>query len=168
MKKIWICLILIGCTGRPAYVIQPYSAPKVIVRSIEKEVGNLNDLESLEENELEGNMLYPDPTRGFIENRAYPFVPKVWVVTKGKMVILVGPEEGPPEFLNGEIREFKFDPGLYVLHIERWRLMPNGWEKMKRTEVIKLSVAQTEQQLGSVDYYSWRIIINKTGVNVCY
>lgn len=169
MKKIWICLILIfGCTGRPPYVVKPYSPPEVIVRNIEKEVGtNLDNLESLGiENEEENMMFFPDPTKGYIENKAYPFVPKVWIITKGEKVLLVGPEEEPPEFLDGEIREFRFSPGLYVLCIERWRLMPGGWKKIGRDKVVKLSVAQSEQQLSAVNHYGWWIVIHQNSIEI--
>lgn len=161
MKKIFLILLFcFGCASQP-FVIQD-SSPRIIVKDIQTG-------EEMKTREEFFEAVYPDPTKGYIENRAYPYIPKVWIIENKRKIILIGPREGVPQFWQGEIREFNFPPGRYILHIERWRRLPRvygGWKKQKKTEIVKLKVAQFEKQFSENDHYGWRIIINPTSTSV--
>lgn len=125
---------------------------------------------------FETSYVYPDLTKGYIENKAFPFAPKVFLVKSGQKIVLVGPETGSPEFNVNEIREFNLPPGEHFLHIERWQHLGayGGWKKIPKTEVIRVSVAQFDES-GNWNrwrnsHYGWSVIIydNRTVVRSGY
>lgn len=49
----------------------------------------------------------PDLTRGYIENQAFPYVPRVWMLFGDKKILLVGRTKvGRPMILDWQILEF--------------------------------------------------------------
>lgn len=168
MKKIivfWFFLVfcLVSCglfqkQQQPFVIGEP--SPRVVVVEIPGK--RIDPNQNLNQSEEYFSAVYPDVTKGYIENKTFPYYPKVWLVSDGKKIALVGPEQGPPTICEGEIREFNLPPGIHILHIERWQKLPSfygGWRRVGKTEIIKLGVAQFEPGRYQPSYYGWRIII---------
>ena len=158
---IFLLLVVIGCAWQPPPVLREPTTPRVIVKEIPTE---REPKEEKEEFFGTAPYLYPDITRGYIENKAYPYTPKVWVLVDGtERLLLIGPELGPPEVFIGEIREFNLPPGDHIFHIERWQYTPHygGWRKISKVEVVKLSIAQFSPRGRQywIDHYGWWLII---------
>lgn len=133
-------------------------APRVVVM----EISGKEKTADQNQEEKYFSAVYPDVTRGYIENKAFPYYPKVWLVKDGKKTTLIGPAEGPPQICDGEIGEFNLPPGLHILHIERWQKLPviyGGWRSVGKVEIVKLNVAQFAPGGYQPNYYGWRIII---------
>ncbi len=149
MKKIGLalmmtCLVMvIGCAYQEPVIIEEPTTLRVVFRDIPATPEREKKAEEEKEELFSYSQQYPDMTRGYIENRAFPYVPKVWLIKGRLKIVLVGPENGPPVFSTGQIREFNLPPGAHILHIERWQHLSyyGGWRKMKKVEVIKLNVA---------------------------
>ncbi len=123
---------------------------------------------------------YPDLTRGYIENRAFPYVPEVWVLAEeGKKIPLLNLAEKSPRIskginlppsdnvlYKGQIVECNLPPGENILHIYRWRYQAyyGGWQKLERVEIVKVSLAEFNSekwQSWSKGHYGWRIVIDQ-------
>ena len=127
MKKIgllglvigWLILVL-SCAYQEAMVIEEPTTPRVVI----KKVPAIKEAKEKKEEFFE-SAYYPDLTRGYIENQSFPLIPKVWLLAEGReKILLIGPEQGPPKFPLGGIKEFNFPPGDNILHIERWQFLP--------------------------------------------
>lgn len=167
----FLCILVACAYQRPPVVMDPQS-PRIVIKEVP--VGEPR-LKSEKEELFETSYVYPDLTRGYIENQAFPYVPKVFLIKDAQKIVLVGPETGPPEFNTKEIREFNLPPGKHVLHIERWQHSSayGGWKKISKVEVVKVSVAQFKSG-DWIDwkdnYYGWSITIydNHTAVSSGY
>jgi len=150
MKKIYLGLVMtwsiiaIGCAYQKPVIIEEPTTPRVVFREIPATPQGEKEAKEKKEELFSYSQQYPDMTRGYVENRAFPYVPKVWLIKGGQKIVLVGPEHGPPEFSTGQIREFNLPPGAHMLHIERWQHLSyyGGWRKMKKVEVVKVKVAR--------------------------
>jgi len=172
MVRILLCLMvfpwiaLCGCAHQEPVVIEEPVTPRVVIKEVPFKGQGKDRAGADKEEFFTSSYLYPDMTKGYIENKAFPYVPKVWLVKGGQKIVLVGPELGPPEFATGEIREFNLPPGTHILHIERWQHLPyyGGWKKLKRVEVIKVKVAQFPEKgswrYWADSYYGWFVIIH--------
>ncbi|MBU4031121.1 hypothetical protein KJ756_03120 [Patescibacteria group bacterium] len=162
MKSILVIFFL-GCFAACAYQSPPIIYESQNPRIVIKEIPTGEKAEQKEEF-FETSYVYPDLTRGCIENQAFPYIPKVFLIANGQRITLIGPETGPPEFNPNEIREFNLPPGEHFLHIERWQHFSayGGWKKIPKTEIIKVSVAQFKEgdlSRWATEYYGWRVIV---------
>lgn len=156
---IFFLVFITACACQAPSVIYESQNPRIVIKEIpagEK----MRERKQL----FETSYVYPDMTKGCIENQAFPFVPKVFLIKNGQKIVLVGPKTGSPEFNVNEIREFNLSPGEHFLHIERWQHLGayGGWRKIPKVEVIKVSVAQFKQggwSRWSAEYYGWSVII---------
>lgn len=153
-------VFLAACAYQAPPVIYESQNPRIVVKEIPA-----GKKAKQKEEFFETSYVYPDLTKGCIENQAFPFAPKVFLIKNGQKIILVGPEIGPPEFNVNEIREFNLPPGGHILHIERWQHLGTygGWKKIPKTEVVRVSVAQFSE-LGKWNrwrnnYYGWSVVI---------
>ena len=161
----WMFMIM-GCTYQEPVIIEEPIIPRVVIREVavgtEKKQGPQQEKEEL----FTSSHLYPDMTRGYIENKAFPYVPKVWLVKNSQKIVIVGPEMGPPEFATGQIREFNLPPGSHILHIERWEHLTyyGGWKKVNKVEVVRIDVARFPEKdswrCWADGYYGWFVIIH--------
>jgi len=114
----------------------------------------------------------PDLTLGCIENQAFPYVPRVWLLAGGQKILLVGETtEGPPQVLDWQIMEFSLPPGKRQIFIERWRYLPNqgGWEMVGTPEFREFQVAKPRRGWGDYNgsgyygnnHYDWQIVIRQ-------
>lgn len=114
----------------------------------------------------------PDLTKGYIENQAFPYVPRVWLIIGGEKVLLVGETiEGRPHVLDWQILEFSLPPGINQVIIERWRLLPNqgGWQMVGTPEFKQFHVAKPKRGWGDYNgsgylgnnHYDWQIVIRQ-------
>lgn len=145
------------CPQQQPFIIGA-SAPRVVVVEVPEKGADPNQRNE----EKYFSAVYPDVTKGYIENQAFPYYPKVWLIKDGKKIALIGPEKGPPLMCDGEIGEFNLPPGLHILHVERWQKLPavyGGWRSVGKVEIIKLNVAQFAPGGYQPSYYGWRIII---------
>jgi len=113
----------------------------------------------------------PNLTKGYIENQAFPYVPRVWLLAGGEKILLVGETiDGRPQVLDWQILEFSLPPGVNQVIIERWRFLPNqgGWQ-MLPPEFKEFQVAKPRRGWGDYNgsgywtdnHYDWRIIIHQ-------
>jgi len=160
-------LIIAGCSyQKPMVIVEPATSRVVI-----KEVPTSKEAESEKKEYFEGGHLYPDLTRGYVENDAFPYRPKVWLLAQGKKVLLIGPEKGPPNLSMGEIREFNLPPGKHILHIERWQYFAHyeGWEPIRKIEIVKLSIAQFRPgrwHYWRDSHYGWWLVVHPDSTTV--
>jgi hypothetical protein len=146
MKKIIILLLLLflaGCVCQPPMQIMVPRVKKVILGGIS----------------YSPNSFYPELTRGYIENQSWPYVSKVWLLSQGKKILLVGKKDGPPDNVRpGEINEFNFPPQKHLLLVERWRYLHyyGGWKKIGE-EKINLQIARSCRL--SEGHYGWYVVI---------
>lgn len=176
MKKIVICsfyfccliifsflLVLLSCAPKQkqSFVIGPPPQRTIIVPA--NSVSSSDDANSVEYRDA----IYPDPRWGCIENKAYPYRPKIWYIKQGSKIALVGPaqEHLPSEFLAGEIREFHFPFGTHVLHIERWYKFGGIWARVGKVDEAKLKIKQFVEWT-SEEQWGWKIVINQKNIVV--
>lgn len=140
--------------------------PRVII----KEVSIGNGVQTTTEVSQE-SFSRPNLTRGYIENQAFPYVPRVWLIKGGKKVLLAGQtKKGHPNVLYWQILEFDLPPGINQVIIERWRYTSPeiGWQ-MLPPEFKEFHVARPRRGWGdwcgsgywSDSHYDWRIIIRQ-------
>lgn len=106
-----IILFLLHCLGcaytrqEPAIIEEP-TTPRIVIKEapVASEGGEKTQKEEL----FTSTSRYPDLTQGYIENKAFPYVPKVWLLQRGQKIILSGPAQGPPQFNTGVIKEFNY------------------------------------------------------------
>jgi hypothetical protein len=162
--SLMICcwLVAFGCAFQGPIVIKEPTAPRVVVKEAPAEA---KKGEEKKEELFESSYLYPDLTRGYIENQAFPYLPKVWLLKEGQKIFLVGPEQGPPEISIEETREFNLPPGENVLYVERWQYFVHygGWRKVRQVEVVKVSVAEFRRhghwRYWMDSHYGWWLIV---------
>lgn len=111
----------------------------------------------------------PNLTKGCIENQAFPYVPRVWLLNGSKRVLLVGQtKKGPPQVLDFQILEFSLPPGLNQVFIERWRDLGGEWQ-MLPPEFLTFQVAKPRRGWGDYNgsgyydnnHYDWQIVIRQ-------
>jgi hypothetical protein len=156
---ICLALAIFGCAYQKPVNLEEPGTPRVVIKKAPAGEESKENKEEFFE-----SAYFPDLTRGCIENQSFPFTPKVWLLIERKKILLVGPEQGPPEFSLGGIREFNFPPGDNILHIERWQFLPyyGGWQKIRQVEVVKIPVAKFKPKRRSywIDrHYGWQVII---------
>ena len=165
MRKIGfllICLIMFfGCTYQKPMVLEVPTTPRIVIKEIPA-----GPKKEKKEEYCSASYLYPDPCQGYIENQAYPYLPKIWLLREGgPMILLIGPEKGPPEFSIKGIREFSLPPGEHAFRIERWQYFPHygGWKKIRQVEIVKIQIAQFPRtgywHYWANSHYGWWVII---------
>ena len=168
MQKIGLIAVIwltatFGCMYQKPIVIEEPTIPRIVVKEVP--TGPEEPEKKEKEEYFESSYLYPDLTRGYIENKAFPYMPKVWLLVQGKKILLIGPETGPPKISVGEIREFNLPPGKHIFHIERWQHFAHygGWSKVRKTEVVKISIAEFRRsgrgRYWIDSHYGWWLII---------
>ena len=144
-----------GCIHQAPPTIAIPQTPRVVI----KEVPAIKNQQTAEE-----SFSRPNLTRGYIENQAFPYVPRVWLIRGGKKILLVGQtEKGPPQVLDWQILEFDLPPDINHIIVERWRyLSPQiGWQ-MLPPESCKLQVAKPRRGgYWDNNQYDWQIIIRQ-------
>tara|TARA_B100000315_G_C14540233_1_gene570530 strand:+ start:558 stop:1121 length:564 start_codon:yes stop_codon:yes gene_type:complete len=161
-----VLVMILSCAYQEPIVIEEPRTPRVVFREIPAESEGQKEVKEEKEELFSYDQQYPDMTRGYIENKAFPYVPKVWLIKEGLKIVLVGPEVGPPKFATGEIREFNLPPGFHIFHIERWQHFSyyGGWQKAKKVEVVKVNVARFPEKgswRGWADgHYGWFVTIH--------
>ena len=110
-----------------------------------------------------------DLTKGCIENQAFPYIPRVWLLAGGKKILLIGQtKKGPPRVLDWQIFEFNLPAGLRQVIIERWRYVAGEWQ-MLPPEFKQFQVAKPRRGWGDYNgngyygnnHYDWQIIIRQ-------
>jgi hypothetical protein len=177
MKKLWIIAIfvfLFGCSfaAQEPLQLEETNSPRKVFK--EEALSQKKGSKTAEQYYSDDGYLQPDATRGYIENQAWPYVPKVWLLTPdGRKIILVGSETDPPRRVRpGGIYEFNFPPGRYVFLIQRWRFSRyyGGWDRVGPVERVEARIEIGHRKWGSNDYhegqYSWYIVVrsNRTYV----
>jgi len=148
-----LCLVvMVACAYQERAIIEEPTIPRVVIKEIPTDQGIKEEKEEYFESDL-----YPDLTKGYIENKAFPYVPEVWLLlAEGEKVpLIVGQAGEPPEFAKGERREYNLPPGRNFLHIYRWVYLPyyGGWQKLKKVEIAKVDVAKFPD---TEDWREWR------------
>jgi len=161
MKIFFVFLVSLfcGCIHQAPPTIAIPQTPRVLI------VDSKEKLPKIMKNEE--SFSRPNPTVGYIENQAFPCVPRVWLVRSGKKILLVGEEkEGPPvDVLDWQIFEFSLPPGENKIIVERWVLFLNhgGWQTISQEE-FDFEVAKPRRGWGGYwgnNHYDWRIIIRQ-------
>ena len=166
---VFVAIMLSGCFGSihqqsPTIVIP--NTPRVLIKDIptgEKVPIKMKNEESFSR---------PNLTSGYVENQAFPYVPRVWLLSGGKKFLLVGETtEGRPRVLDWQIFEFSLPPGVNQIVVERWRLLPNqgGWQIVgSLEESLTFEVAKPRRGWGGYgsgyygnNHYDWQIIIRQ-------
>lgn len=155
-----------GPAQRPFTILIP-KTPRVLIVEIpagEKVPKTIENKESFSRS---------DPTNGYIENQAWPRVPRVWLLVGGEKVLLVGEttEGSPKKVLDWQILEFSLPPGLRQIIVEWWEDLPHhgGWRQVK-TKIVAFQVACLRQGYwsgyGNSSHYNWSVIIRPDDVFV--
>ena len=158
---VFVVVILSACGSihQESPTIMIPQIPRVII----KEVHAVNG--KVQTKMPEESFSRPDLTRGYIENQAFPYVPRVWLIAGGKKILLVGQtKKGPPKVLDWQILEFNLPPGLNQIIVEWWEYRPyhGGWKQIKaETKDFQVAVSRRGywSGYGNSSHYNWSIVI---------
>ena len=155
-----------GYIHQQSSIIATPTTPRVVIKEVSV------DGKAPVKTENQESFSRPDLTRGYIENQAFPYTPRVWLLAGGKQVLLVGQtEKGPPQVLDWQILEFNLPPGLCQIIVEWWEYLPHygGWRQI-RAEMANIQIARPRRGYwsgyGDSSHYNWSVVIRPDRVLV--